>query len=271
MTIAESLLAAQQSISRFDAELLLSDVLGKNRGFLRAFSEQILSQQQQQQYQNFVKRRQQHEPIAYIVGHREFWSLDLQVTPDVLIPRADSELLVEIALRQSQLQVNGVMADLGTGSGALALAFASEKPHWQVFATDQQARALTIAKTNAHRLAINNIGFFQGNWCQALTRNNFDMIMSNPPYIANNDHHLQKNGLGFEPMTALTAGEDGLDCIRIISQQAKYYLKPGGVLLLEHGYDQRQAVQQILRQNDYQAVKSERDLSGQWRVTHANR
>jgi release factor glutamine methyltransferase len=227
-----------------------------------------LTREQQQQFHDDVQRRCNNEPIAYIIGSWEFWSLTLNVTEATLIPRPETELLVEsiLALTDDDHSTFNV-ADLGTGSGAIALAIASERPNWHVFATDVSENALTTARHNAQQLGLNRVSFLQGSWCNALPCIDFDVIASNPPYIAETEWETYADGLRFEPRTALVSGQDGLDAIREISHAAKDYLKPGGYVIVEHGFLQGAAVRAIFATEGYNNIHSVLDLSGQERVT----
>lgn len=264
---AKTLLAASVEQPDLEAEILLGAVLEKPRSYLHAWSESSLSASQQSIFTTFIQRRLNKEPIAYITGSREFWSLPLLVTSDTLIPRPETELLVETALSLCQAKTDNVsVADLGTGSGAIALALANEKPAWEVVATDASEAALKIAKNNAQRLGITNINFLQGNWCAALS-SLFDLIVSNPPYIAECEWEAYETGLAYEPRAALVSGIDGLDAIRQISRSAKQYLKPGGYVLVEHGFLQGGAVRGIFEEDGYNEVRTLLDLSGHERIT----
>ena len=266
---------ANSDTAQLDAEVLLAHVLGKQRSYLRAYPEIKPEQEAAQAYLRLLARREAGEPVAHLTGEREFWSLNLQVTADTLVPRPDTELLVETALQLlSRIKSEPIqLADLGTGSGAIALSLASECPQCKITATDLSTAALAVAKDNATRLGMNNIEFIHSNWCSAFADDKrFDMIISNPPYIANNDPHMQTDELKCEPEFALTSGEDGLDALRNITQQARNFLKPGGWLLVEHGYDQGDAVMNLFRENGYQATETIQDLGandrvclGQWR------
>ena len=209
------------------------------------------------------------EPIAYITGSREFFSLDLVVTPDVLIPRPETELLVELALEKIPREAVVQIADLGTGSGAIALAIAHERPNAQVLATDASAAALDVARGNAQRLGLMNVEFAQGEWCAALGDRVFNIIVSNPPYIAVGDAHLREGDLRFEPPLALSSGADGLDAIRTIARDARRHLVRGGWLLFEHGYDQGQPVREIFAANGYADAMTAHDLEGRDRISSA--
>lgn len=267
LSLAASILTGKVNNPPFEAELLLARAMQVTRSYLYAYPEHTLSWQQRELLQEMLKRRSQGEPMAYILEHKEFWSLQLQVTPDTLIPRPETELLVELVLQIMPRETGLRVADLGTGSGAIALALAKERPLWQITATDQSLAALKIAQHNARRLGITNVEFFQGSWCSALTARHYSAIVSNPPYIARADPHLCQGDLRFEPQSALIGGEDGLDAIRVIAAQALRYLVPGGYLFLEHGFDQAALVRKLLLGMGYQQVKSYQDLSRQERAT----
>jgi len=261
-------LAFNSDTAHLDAAVLLSEVLQCSRAYLIAESGSFLKPEQELLYRQHITRRKQGEPLAYIVGHKEFWSLDLQVTPDTLIPRSETELLVELLLQlfpaKNQRQR---VADLGTGSGAVALALAQERPSWEIFATDQSIAALRVATQNAANLGINNIQFCQGVWCQALPVLLFDALLSNPPYLTEQEWRVRPPELSFEPRSALVSGLDGLRDLQIIIASAKQYLSPEGYLLLEHGATQAGQVQAILMQAGYVEIVSYHDLAGMDRVT----
>ncbi len=206
-------------------------------------------------------------PVGYLLGHRAFWTFDLAVTPAVLIPRPETERLVELALARLPRERPLALADLGTGSGAVALALASERPNARVLATDVAADALAVARSNAARLGIENIAFAEGDWCAALGDARFDLIASNPPYIEDQDPHLAQGDLRHEPARALASGADGLDAIRIIIDAAPRHLLPGGWLLLEHGRDQAARVRELLAAHAFTEVASALDLAGHERVS----
>ncbi|MDF2940473.1 MAG: prmC [Gammaproteobacteria bacterium] len=251
---------------KLDAELLMAHVLQKPRTYLYTWPEQLIEAAQEQAFLALVQARQSGEPIAYLLQEKEFWSLPLKVNSKVLIPRPDTEVLVETVLELVPFD-KALIADLGTGSGAIALALASERAHWQIVATDYSEQALKIAEGNAKRLKLDNIDFSQGSWCEALPSLLFDAIASNPPYIDENDAHLTQGDLRFEPRSALVAENQGLADIESIAKQAKGYLKPGGYLMVEHGYEQADAVQAILLHYGYQEIGSRKDLSGHTRVS----
>jgi release factor glutamine methyltransferase len=253
--------------ARLDAELLLAHALGQSRGYLHAWSERLLTDQQVQIFATLVARRVSGVPIAHILGRREFWSLDLEVTPATLIPRPETELLVELALTRIPMDAARDIVDLGTGSGAIALAVALERPRSRVTAIDVSASALAVAQDNAQRLAIGNVVFQQGTWYAGLGQQRFDVILSNPPYIRADDPHLQQGDVRFDPLGALVSGADGLDDLRVIVAGAPDHLRPGGWLLVEHGYDQDEAVRRLFADVGLIEIQSVNDLAGHPRVT----
>jgi len=263
---AAQLLSIITDVPQLDAEILLCHILQVDRSYLRAHREQSLSPLIEQQFAALIQRRAQGEPIAYITGHAEFWSLDLKVTPDTLIPRPETELLVECVLREFPQPTGMAIADLGTGSGAIALALAAERPQWEIHAVDSSVKALAVAQQNAQQLN-SKIAFHLGSWCHPLPRQHFNVIVTNPPYIAESEWAAYAGGLKFEPPQALLAGPDGLDAIRHIILMAKEYLKSSGRLFLEHGYQQSAAVQNLLKKAGYQQIRSFQDLAGHKRVT----
>lgn len=250
-----------------EAEVLLQHVLGRSRAWLYAHAEDELAPAQAAAYAALVARRCAGQPVAYLTGTREFWSLRLKVTPATLIPRADTERLVELALERLPPGLPLQVADLGTGSGAIALAIAKERPLAQVAATDLSAAALAVAAENARDHGLVGLEFFHGPWLQPLRGRRFDLIVSNPPYIAADDSHLGRGDLRFEPSSALVAGADGLDDIRAIVAAAPVHLRPGAWLLLEHGYDQGAAVRALLQAAQFADSDTWQDLAGQDRVS----
>ncbi len=257
-----------QADPALEADLLLARVLGKSRTYLAAWPERLLDDRELEEFRQLLRRRLNGEPVAYILGHREFWSLDLRVTPDVLIPRPDTELLVELALQSFSPAPPIVAADLGTGSGAIAAALARERPLWRIIATDRSTPALRVAQENLRRLGLNNVETRAGDWLHALDRDEKpQLIVSNPPYVEDGDPHLAEGDPRFEPRSALAAGSDGLDDIRRIAHQAPGYLPSGGMLLLEHGWQQGKAVRHLLRAAGFTGVRTHRDLGGRDRVS----
>ncbi|NLS11650.1 peptide chain release factor N(5)-glutamine methyltransferase [Vibrio sp. SM6] len=253
--------------AQVDAQVLLCFVLGKPRSYLLTWPEKILSAEEAEQFNQLMQRRLTGEPVAYLVGEREFWSLPLKVSPATLIPRPDTERLVELALVCAQ-HSQGPILDLGTGTGAIALALAHELPQRTVIGVDLMLEAQALATQNGERLGIKNAQFRQGSWFEPIDADErFDVIVSNPPYIDPDDPHLSQGDVRFEPLSALVAQEHGLADLRYISEQARSYLKPNGWLLFEHGYDQGEAVRNLLTQLGYQQVRTEQDYAGNDRVT----
>lgn len=242
-------------------------VTGLTRAQLVTRTDAPLSPEHQDALHTLLGRRARGEPVAYLTGEREFWSLVLHINSDVLIPRPETELLVERTLALVPADAALTLADLGTGSGAIALALAHERPRCRIIATDASAAALAVARANAAHLNLANVEFRQGEWLASLDHELFDLIVSNPPYVALSDPHLLEGDVRFEPRTALVSGPDGLDAIRHIAREAPTHLKPGGSLLLEHGFDQPNAVRSILTEHGFQDITLYRDLAGQARVT----
>lgn len=270
-TIGTLLAAAATRLSahdaaRLEAELLMAAVLERPRGWLYAHGDEPAAVASAAAFAGLVERRAAGEPLAYLVGTQGFWTLDLRVTPDVLIPRADTERLVELALQRLDAHRPARVADLGTGSGAIALALASERPLIRVTATDASAAALAVARANALRLGIDNVVFAEGDWTAALGADRFELIASNPPYIRQADPHLALGDLPHEPASALASGADGLDAIRIIVARAPMHLERDGWLLLEHGYDQGAAVRALLEAAGFRSVETAQDIEGRDRV-----
>ena len=263
LNYAKSMLASTDSPA-LDAHILLCHVLNCQPAHVHAWPEQKLTSEQKVKFELLLTERQIGKPVAHIIGERGFWSLDLKVTPDTLIPRPDTELLVELAL--ARISPAMTIADLGTGSGAIALALAKEHSDIKVVATDYSTAALQVAKENAARLQLSNISFCQGHWCQAITSASFDMVVSNPPYIEENDPHLLQGDVKFEPISALTSGPDGLNDIRQIVAESVQCLKPRGWLLIEHGYHQSDAVKILFAEAGFKNIIAERDFGGQDRV-----
>ncbi len=262
-------LDATSPTARVDAETLLMHLSGITRASLITRAGELLDARQHEAFQQLVARREAGEPVAYLTGTREFWSLSLKVTPAVLIPRPETELLVECALARISRDAENTITDLGTGSGAIALALAHERPRCRIIATDTSVEALEVARDNAYRLGIRNIEFHLSDWFEAIVNKQFDFIVSNPPYVRADDPHLTQGDARFEPQPALVGGVDGLDAIRRIAAGARAQLRAGGWLLLEHGYDQDFDVAEILREAGFHELMSHRDLAGHVRVTAA--
>lgn len=250
---------------RLDAELLLGHVTGRSRTAFRAWPERTVDADEAQRFRALVDQRATGHPVAHLLGEQEFWSLPLNVNPSTLIPRPDTECLVEAALSLS-LPRDAKVLDLGTGTGAIALALASERPGWKVCACDASAQAVELARGNAERLGL-LLDVRQSNWFAGLSSASFDLIISNPPYIASSDHHLGEGDVRFEPSSALVSGNDGLDDIRHITAEAPAWLMPGGWLILEHGYEQGAAVQRIFTDSGLTAVETRQDYGRRDRFT----
>jgi len=253
--------------AKFETQLLLQHALKVNRAWLVAHAFDAIQDNLYEAFDMLLKRRLKGEPIAYILGYREFFGLPLKVSAHTLIPRSDTETLVESALDKIQLHSSNLVLDLGTGSGAIALAIAKHRPNAQVTAVDASQAALAIAIENTLHLNIKNVHFELSNWFSALNNQKFDVIVSNPPYIEANDAHLKQGDLRFEPLSALASGADGLQDIRIIISQAPQYLNPQGWLLLEHGYNQAVQVAALLKQAGFSQISHAQDLAGINRVT----
>lgn len=275
-TITQTLQRATEQLrtssdtARIDSEILLTFVLNENRTYLFTWPEKVITEKQNEYFSELLLRRIHGEPIAYIVGEQEFWSMPLKVTPDTLIPRPETELLVELALQQIPIDNVQNILDLGTGSGAIALAIAKERPLSGVTGIDRSKQALIIAEENAQNLNIKNAHFQHGHWFRELTPGQqYDVIISNPPYIASQDPHLSKGDVRFEPGSALSSGIDGLDDIHEIAEHARQFLKTGGWLFLEHGYDQSKAITERLSTLNYKNITDHNDLAGLPRVIAA--
>ncbi|AMK77690.1 MULTISPECIES: peptide chain release factor N(5)-glutamine methyltransferase [Methylomonas] len=264
---ASGQLSAASETAMLDAEVLLCHCLDKTRSFLRAWPEHQPSPHQIAQFQLLVEQRSQGTPVAYLTGQREFWSRNFKVSPDVLIPRPDTELLIELSLALLPKDRPGKIIDLGTGSGIIAITLAVERPLAQVFASDLSSAALDVAQYNAQQLNTSNISFLQSHWFDNIQETGFDLVLSNPPYIADNDPHLHEGDVRFEPASALISPENGLRDIRLLAEQARLHLKDNGQLLVEHGYNQQTEVQAIFNEFGYQKVNTYADLSGNPRVT----
>jgi release factor glutamine methyltransferase len=254
--------------ARLEAEILLGAALGRSRAWLLAHGdERILDCDATDRYEAYITRRSHGEPVAYILGEKEFWSLTLAVSPDVLVPRPETELVVELALQRLAGDSQARIVDLGTGSGAIALAVAQERPRTNVIGTDISAQALAIATRNAARLQLTNVMFRAGSWFAPVAGERFDLVLSNPPYIADDDPRVEAAVRRHEPRGALFAGVDGLAAVRSIAAAAGSHLVPGGGLILEHGDTQGRAVRELLADAGFVAVTTHRDLAGLERCT----
>lgn len=269
-TLKQAVLRLQESGSdspSLDAAVLLCHALDKPRSFLLTWPEKILEEKQLSDFEQNLQRRLNGEPVAYIIGEREFWSLPLHVSPSTLIPRSDTERLVEIALDKAW-QTSGDILDLGTGTGAIAIALASELPQRKVWGVDLKPEAQQLASANAQRLGFHNTEFRAGSWFEPLdTGTQFALIVSNPPYIEKTDPHLSQGDVRFEPLSALVADDNGLADIKHIAKRAPAYLSAGGWLMFEHGYDQGTAVRNILSSLGYHQVETFKDYGDNDRVT----
>ncbi len=262
---------AQAGLMPIEAQVLLTFVLGCQRSWLIAHRDDALSIAQAAAFFALAKRRRDGEPVAYLTGVREFWGLPLAVSPDVLIPRPETETLVELALARMPMEREVRVLDLGTGSGAIALALAHDRPRARVLASDASAPALAVATANAARLALARVTFVQADWYDGVPEEAFDLIVSNPPYVAEGDPHLTDGDLRFEPVKALTPGGNGLAALAAIINGAPARLVGGGTVLVEHGYDQADAVRAMLLDAGLVEPIAARDLAGIWRVAGANK
>ncbi|MEZ0151421.1 MAG: peptide chain release factor N(5)-glutamine methyltransferase [Candidatus Reddybacter sp.] len=253
---------------RLDLEVLLCHVLDKPRSYLFTWPEKVLDQKSSEHFNDLFQRRANGEPIAYLTGEKEFWSLSLEVNATTLIPRPDTELLVETALSLLD-KANAHVLDLGTGTGAIALALASERPNWQIIAVDTVPEAVALAEKNRQRLALDNIRVKQSHWFKDVAPQKFDLIVTNPPYIDADDQHLKQGDVRFEPGSALVSGNNGLADIELIICGAKEYLSDGGWVLIEHGYLQADAVRTLLNDEGYSQISTQRDMAGHERLALA--
>lgn len=271
-TISELLHWAKECLKHsesplLDAKMLISHVLNVDKTYLYTWPEKIVSTQQEKQIIALVKERQSGKPIAYLIGYQEFWSMSFKVTEHTLIPRADTETLVSTLLDTFDNQ-NYQVLELGTGTGAIACALAKERSHWQITATDVSDKALEVAKYNIQHLGSAHITLLRSDWFKHIPQQRFDAIVSNPPYVEEKSPYLQGD-IQFEPRSALVSGEDGLNDIKLIIQQASQYLKNGGMLLLEHGYEQGEAIAKLLAASGYFDIQTHRDLAGHIRASSA--
>lgn len=266
---AQLSLTGQSETPLIDARRLLCAALGFSHGDLYAYPERQLSDKERAVFSDYIKRRAAGEPIAYILGRQAFWDMELMVSSETLIPRPETELLVEKALDILDQAKPLRLLDLGAGSGTIALALAKASPKWEIVAVDQEAGALNVAKANAKALSLKNVTFIQSNWFEALTSQRFHAIISNPPYIESHDQHLAQGDLRFEPKTALDGGSDGFASIDVILGMAPDYLYAGGWLMLEHGYNQGAEVCMKLKGFGYKQIKQYQDLNQLDRVSIA--
>ncbi len=266
-TATAALAALDDSSPRLEAELLLTQATGWSRSHLLAWPERELDPATVDQFNALLERRLHGEPIAYIRGQHAFWTLDLTVSPATLIPRPETERLVELALERLDAIAPLYIADLGTGSGAIAAALASERPNWTLIATDRSAPALRIACANFHALGLDAIHPMQTDWLAAFAPASLDAILSNPPYIPDGDPYLARGDLRFEPVSALRSGADGLNAIRAILADACRCLRPGGLLAIEHGFDQAPSLRQLFDARGFHRIETHQDLARQERVT----
>ena len=269
-TVSEALDWATEQLSesddaRLDSQVLLAYALNVSRTWLFTWPDKALDGATLTAFNALIEERKSGTPIAYITGYRDFWSLRLKVTPDTLIPRADTELLVETALTLKNVEKPCDVIDLGTGTGAIALSLANECPSWRITATDINPKTLAVAKENAQTLEL-AVSFKESTWFDAIY-DRYDLVISNPPYIESDDPHLQKGDLRFEPTGALASGQDGLDDIRRLVQQALKHLKKDGYLLLEHGYQQAEAVRNLMTEVGYIEIETHQDIEDRDRVT----
>jgi release factor glutamine methyltransferase len=269
LTVRQAL--AQAGVAPIDAQVLLAHVVRADRAWLIAHATDALAHAQAEQFFALARQRRDGEPVAYLTGWREFWGLSLAVDRSVLIPRPETETLVECALRRLPADRPLGVLDLGTGSGAIALAIAYERPRAEVLATDRSAAALVVARKNADRMKLANVRWLQSDWYAGLPGEGarFELIASNPPYVADGDAHLREGDVRFEPPTALRAGADGLDALRVIIGGARQRLVEGGALVVEHGHDQADAVRDLMLGAGFSDVESLRDLAGIPRVAAA--
>ncbi|MDX1571076.1 MAG: peptide chain release factor N(5)-glutamine methyltransferase [Xanthomonadales bacterium] len=267
LTVAEALAGA--GLDRLDAELLLADVLGRSRTWLFAHPDAALPEREKGRFEALLAQRRQGVPVAHLVGRKAFWNQNLRVSPDTLIPRPETELLVELALDAIPAAAPARVLDLGTGTGAIALAIASERPQAWILATDRDPGAIQLARRNARLHRLDNVRFLCGDWFDPLRPTGFDLVVSNPPYLAADDPHLERGDLRFEPRSALVAAEAGLADLRRLAEQSARYLRPGGTLIVEHGWNQQESVLALLVHNASFEPSGHRDLAGRPRAVAA--
>jgi release factor glutamine methyltransferase len=267
ITTGEALKAAEQRIDALDARVLMCHVIGRNAAYLIAHPEVQLMPGERSTFEGLLERRAKGEPVAYLTGEREFYGRPYKVSPAVLIPRSETELLVDLALERIPQDGPSRVIDLGTGSGCVAISLASERLQCKILALDQSVEALAVARRNAVAAQVGNVAFLQSDWFTALRREHFEVIVANPPYVAKGDPHLAEGDVRFEPRSALDGGPDGLDAIRHIVKHAKEHLAPGGWLLFEHGHDQGERARLLLHAQGYEQIFTAHDLAGTDRVS----
>lgn len=273
MIIRQALQQASQRLSEsspsamLDAQVLLTHVLQCNSAHLAAWPEKELSEEQESNYLLLVEQRLQGNPVAHLTGSREFWSLNFSVDNSTLIPRPETETLVEFILEKFSDKESLKLLDMGTGTGAIALSIANEKPDWEIIASDVSDKALALATQNSNEHQTANVTFIQSDWFKYIDQKDFDIIVSNPPYIASDDPHLLQGDVRFEPESALSSGETGMDDIEHICSHAKNYLLNNGWLIVEHGYNQKQQVADCFTRNGFTEIEQRQDLSGHTRMT----
>lgn len=270
-TIRETLAEAERRVPRLEAELLLAHALECERTHLLAWPEDRLKDAELARFQALLAERVRGVPVAYLLGRREFWSLELEISPATLVPRPETETLVERALARIPADRPCRVLDAGTGSGAIALAIASERPRARVFALDRSREALAVAARNRDRLGLHNLALIQGDWLAAIAPDSLDLLVANPPYVAESDPHLQQGDLPHEPRAALVAGPDGLDALRVLLPQAASRLRPGSRVLIEHGHDQAENAARLARRAGLEDIRLHRDPAGLPRVLEARR
>jgi len=276
MNIQQALQQASQKLDEsspsamLDAQVLLTFVLRCNTAHLAAWPEKDLNEEQQSFYLQLIQQRQQGLPVAHLTGQREFWSLDFFVNSSTLIPRPETETLIEYILAEFDHRENLKLLDMGTGTGAIAIAIAKEKPGWEIVASDVSEGALALARKNSELQQTTNVTFIQSDWFEDITAVDFDIIVSNPPYVASGDPHLQRGDVRFEPLSALTSGPEGMDDIEILCLRAADYLNDNGCLIVEHGYNQAQEVADCFIRNGFTDIRQRQDLAGHIRMTAGN-
>lgn len=277
MNIQQALQQASQALSetspsaKLDAQVLLTHVLQCNTAHLAAWPEKNLSEEQAAQYLQLTQQRKDGQPVAHLTGTREFWSLAFTVNDSTLIPRPETETLIEFILENFSNKKNLKLLDMGTGTGAIAISIASEKPGWKIFASEVSEQALVLARQNSEQHQTSNITFIHSNWFDNITDHDFDIIVSNPPYIAGDDPHLLQGDVRFEPRSALSSGKSGMDDIEHLCLHAKKHLAKNGWLIVEHGYDQAQIVAECFAKQGYTQVEQKKDLAGHTRMTAGKR